>query len=92
MAELKELRRGIDAVDEQMIRLFVERMRLSDAVAQYKRENALPIQNVQREREILDWAQREGGEYGSYARELFAALIELSKARQQEHGTQCHKS
>ena len=51
--ELSEIRMKIDAVDDQLLSLFLERMALSEEVAAYKNEHRLPILNKQREREIL---------------------------------------
>ena len=41
--ELNELRNQIDKVDDQIVQLFVERMGLSAQIADYKKENKLPI-------------------------------------------------
>ena len=43
--ELSEIRVKIDNVDEQLLKLFLERMELSEEVALYKREHNLPILN-----------------------------------------------
>ena len=51
--ELSEIRTRIDAVDDQLLKLFLERMELAEEVAAYKSEHHLPILNKQREREIL---------------------------------------
>ena len=79
---LDEIRERIDSVDTQMLKLFLERMRLGEEVAVYKRDNALPVLNKAREREILARVQAEAGEMEPYAYQLFTTLIELSKVRQ----------
>ena len=43
--ELSEIRTKIDAVDDQLLSLFLERMALSEEVAAYKNEHRLPILN-----------------------------------------------
>ena len=40
--ELSEIREKIDAVDDQLLDLFLERMHLSEEVAAYKNEHRLP--------------------------------------------------
>ena len=65
--ELSEIRRSIDAVDDQLLNLFLERMRLSEAVGSYKNENHLPILNKQREREILAKVTEKAGSQERYA-------------------------
>ena len=51
--ELSEIRTRIDAVDEQLLKLFLERMELSEEVGRYKNEHHIPILNKAREDEIL---------------------------------------
>jgi len=41
--DLDELRRGIDAVDQQILKLLHERVRLVMAVGEYKRERGIPV-------------------------------------------------
>ncbi len=82
--DIAEIRELIDRVDEEILKLFIERMRLSERVAQYKTENALPVLNKAREREILAKVQEKSGDLEPYAHRLFHDLIELSKARQGE--------
>jgi len=82
--ELDALREKIDAVDETMLALFIERMELSGQVAAYKREHALPLLNKTREREILARVTQNAGELEPYVHQFFTNLFELSKARQAE--------
>jgi len=82
--ELNEIRSSIDTVDEQMLKLFLERMDLSEQVAAYKQTHSLPLLNKTREREILARVAAEAGKREPYAYQLFTTLFELSKARQSE--------
>ncbi len=82
--DIKEIRDKIDSVDEELLKLFIERMRLSEKVAEYKNENTLPVVNKAREREILARVQEQSGDLEQYAYRLFHDIIELSKARQSE--------
>jgi len=82
--ELSEIRKKIDAVDDQLLQLFLERMDLSDEVAAYKNEHRLPILNRQREREILAKVTENAGERERYAYHLFSTLFELARSRQAE--------
>ena len=86
--DLTELREEIDAVDGQLLQLFLERMRIGEQIAAEKRENALPVLNKEREREILARVQAEAGEMEPYAYQLFTTLIELNKARQSQINAQ----
>ena len=79
--ELSEIRTKIDAVDDQLLDLFLERMSLSEEVIRYKIENNLPILNKQREREILAKVMEHAGDKERYAYHLFSTLFELSRSR-----------
>ena len=81
--ELNELRSEINRIDDEILNLFLRRMDVAGQVADYKRENNLPIYQPQREREILKKvADQAGPEKGGYARVLFSMLMELSKSSQ----------
>ena len=84
--DLKELRTEINAIDDEILRLFLRRMEVAGQVADYKREHNLPIYQPRREREILESVSERAGELGSYARSLFSTLMELSKQYQADRG------
>ncbi|GAB6945621.1 chorismate mutase [Vulcanisaeta sp. JCM 14467] len=50
---LSELRRGIDSVDEELIRLIGERVRLAAEIGRVKRSLGMPIVDRDREREVI---------------------------------------
>ena len=82
--ELSEIREKIDAVDDQLLDLFLQRMDLAEAVAAYKNEHHLPILNKERERAILAKVTERSGEKERYAYHLFSTLFELARSRQAE--------
>ena len=82
--ELNEIRTRIDAVDDQLLQLFLERMGLAEEVAAYKNEHHLPIMNKQRERDILAKVMKKSGDKERYAYHLFSTLFELARSRQAE--------
>ena len=59
---IEELRKEIDRIDGEMIRLYGERMETARKIGQYKRENHLPVTDTQREREVLNRAGEKAGE------------------------------
>ena len=80
---LKDYREQIDAVDSKLVELFVQRMNLSAQIADYKKENNMPIYVPTREREILqDVAEMAGPEMANYTRVLYSLLFELSRSYQ----------
>ena len=81
--ELSELRNEIDQIDDQLVKLFCQRMDIAAQVADYKREHNMPILVPAREREILaDVAEKAGPEMGNYTRVLYSMLFELSRSYQ----------
>ena len=54
MDELQQARVEIDAVDQEMARLFERRMAACRQVAQYKKERGLPILDANREAAVIE--------------------------------------
>ena len=52
--ELKEIRNQIDRVDDMLLTSFASRMRLSAQIAEYKKENGLPVLDAEREKEMIE--------------------------------------
>ena len=85
--ELKDYRAQIDAVDDEIVRLFQERMDIAANIAAFKKENGLPILQSAREREKLaDVTGKAREDMQSYLRVLYSLLFELSRTYQ-EKGT-----
>lgn len=81
--DLKELRSKIDEIDDQLVKLFCQRMDIAAQVAQYKKEQGLPILMPAREREKLqDVSQKAGPEMAGYTCTLYTMLFELSRSYQ----------
>ena len=81
--ELSEIRKEIDAVDEEMTKLFVRRMACADQVAEAKRGTGKPVLDPGREREILaKVAERVGPALESEGKLLFFTLLSVSRGRQ----------
>lgn len=81
--DINELRTQIDSIDDQLVKLFVQRMEVSEQIGNYKKENNLPIFDPTRERaKLQDVAAKAGAEMGQYARILYTTLFELSRTHQ----------
>ena len=87
--DLKSLRDEIDAIDEELVKLFCARMEVSARVADYKKANSLPVFHPGREREKLkDVAAKAGPEMADYTRVLYSMLFELSRSYQCKRNNQ----
>lgn len=81
--EIEKLRKDIDSIDSELTALFCKRMETAGKIAEYKKENNLPIFDSERERKLLNKIYNEAGEEkGSYARVLFTTIMDLSKSYQ----------
>ena len=85
MRELGELRLEIDAIDREMLRLFLARARLVLEVGAYKRARGLPVYDATRERAILDnlCALAEPPVDIATVRRFFERIIDESRAIEQ---------
>lgn len=81
--DLKELRRDIDKIDGELVRLFEQRMRIAEQVAAYKQENKLPVFDPQREREKLhSISSALPQDLQEYGYSLYSLIFELSRSSQ----------
>ena len=78
--DLNDYRREIDGIDAQLLELFARRMDVAAAIAEYKKENALPVLDPSRERQkLLDVAEMAPEALRDYAVSLYSLLFELSR-------------
>ena len=81
--DLNDYRREIDGIDAQLLELFARRMDVAAAIAEYKKENALPVSDPSRERQkLLDVAEKTPEALRDYAVSLYSLLFELSRGYQ----------
>ena len=87
--DLNELRNKIDDIDTELVRLFTARMDVAAQVADYKKQNNMPIYVPSRERVVLqDVADKAGPEMANYTRVLYSMLFELSRSYQSKRNTE----
>ena len=53
MNDLEEYRRRIDAIDAQLVQLFLRRMEVTRKVGEYKKANGLPVLDSGREKQVI---------------------------------------
>ena len=83
---LSDCREKIDALDDELLELFMQRMSTVGEVAKYKKAHNKAVFNKSREREILskvsNRCSQTNPELVSYSRALFSNLFELSRSYQ----------
>ena len=81
MSKLQEAREAINRIDKEMAYLFEQRMDAAKIVAEYKKENGLPVDDFAREKEIIrrnsDYIENE--EYRSHYVNFIKSNIKISK-------------
>ena len=81
--ELTDIRQKIDSIDDELIRLFAERMDCARAVAEVKQHGAIPIRDRGREREIVNRLTEAAGDaYAPYVKSLYSHIFDLSRSYQ----------
>ena len=88
MKDIQALRDSINQIDQEMVRLFQQRMDAALGIAQYKREHELPVFDPERERAVLAHVTGEcAPEMAMYVKLLYNTLFDVSRSYQQRYLT-----
>lgn len=84
MSQLDELRREIDAIDAQMVPLFLRRMAVTGRVGAYKKERGLPVLDSARERQVIEAKTALAGTPAAKAdvAALYESVMAISRRQQ----------
>lgn len=77
------LRQEIDSIDDKLVDLFVERMKLSEKVGNYKYENGIKIDHPVREKEIVDRYISRYPDYSKEISDIYKSIFASSKEIQE---------
>jgi len=80
--DLLELRSDIDKIDGEIVDLLIERAELSRRVAEYKKENSIPVFDEGREGEILRWVKEKSADKSEFCESVYKAVLDASKREQ----------
>ncbi len=84
---LPQSRQRIDALDYQLLELLAQRLGICKEIAEYKQKNNLPVQDQEREKEILQERIKAFKELGfddeTFIKKLFEVIIKKSRGVQQ---------
>jgi chorismate mutase len=85
--DLEELRRGIDAVDQEILRLLHSRMSLVIKVGEYKRERDMKVYDPERERSLFERLSKaaEPPLDVMAVRRIFERIVDESRRIEQHH-------
>lgn len=79
--ELKQMRREIDILDEELLDVIRRRMEVSQRIGEFKREHMMPVVQIGRHDEIMQHRMREGERMGinsTFTRRLMSLIHEES--------------
>jgi len=81
--DIDKLNQEMDNIDEQLLKLFEQRMELSQKIGQCKEEVSLPVMDTEHERKILyKLCEKTRPEISGYVKVLFSSLFEISRSQQ----------
>ena len=85
MKELSQIRLELDAIDQQLVGLFEQRMLLSRQVAEYKIEKGLPVLDAQREKQVIQSrrALLKDAHWADAVEAVFEAIMAQSRKEQE---------
>lgn len=82
---LTTLREEMDAVDRELVALFLRRMELSERIAAVKAAEGLSVCQPKRERQVLAAVgEAAPPELRPYVTQLYETILALSRKRQEE--------
>lgn len=82
---LVDIRREIDGLDDELVKLLVRRLQAADAVADAKRDSGRAVRDPEREREIIAKVSTAAGpDFANDIQTLFETILSVSRARQCE--------
>ena len=78
-ADLNEIRLEINALDEELTRTLVRRMACVRRVAEWKKENGVPVRDARREADIIARVREKvGGEYADSVEKVYRAMFDAA--------------
>lgn len=81
--EIKDLRNEIDSIDSQLVSLLEKRMQTATEIAEYKKENKVPIFDSGREREVINKVTAEAApQLSGYVKTLYQTIFDVSRSYQ----------
>ena len=79
--DLTDYREQINNIDDEICRLFTERMRVVNQIGEFKREHDVPVSNSSREREVLARVSKQlPQDLEDFGRVLYRSIFDISKA------------
>jgi chorismate mutase len=85
MQEIKQLRKKIDEVDEQILRSLSERVEMCRSIGLVKEKHGIPIQDFPRENDVYAHIREKAAELGlvpSHVEAIYRQIVNMCSAVQ----------
>lgn len=79
---LNDIRKQIDQIDFQLVKLLTDRLNCAIQVAKIKKQTKQPIYHPKREQAILDFVKSNAGDFGDAAAAIYLSILEASRELQ----------
>jgi len=82
---IDRLRKEIDSVDSQILKLIAKRMKISKKIGAWKKKNSMKVVDLQRERKVLDKISQKARRLrvdSHLSRKLFKLIMIESRKQQ----------
>ena len=82
--QLQALRKDINAIDDELVKLFIQRMETAGKIGSLKKEAGLPVLNVKREEEVKERLTADVPEvYKESVKNLYDSIFSISRDYQE---------
>ncbi|MBR5760768.1 chorismate mutase [Lachnospiraceae bacterium YSD2013] len=82
--QLQALRKDINAIDDELVKLFIQRMETAGKIGSLKKEAGLPVLNVKREDEVKERLTADVPEvYKESVKNLYDSIFSISRDYQE---------
>jgi chorismate mutase len=80
MQEIKQLRKRVDEVDEQILRSLSERAEICRSIGRIKEKHGIPVQDYPRENDVYAHIREKAAELGlvpSYVEAIYRQIVNM---------------
>ncbi|WP_225742760.1 chorismate mutase [Marinilactibacillus sp. Marseille-P9653] len=86
MSELEQYRQEIDAIDQDLTRLFEARLKTVLKVGEYKKQHDLPVLDASREQKVIEknLGRLEDKQFEEELTKFFQAMMDITKETQKK--------
>lgn len=79
--DLNSFRSKMDEIDQALVKALIERMKLSQEIAQYKEIHGIPVRDEKREAELLRerMGHADSDEMAEAVRTVYEAILQASR-------------